>query len=122
MTGFAGVVGQPGPGSSVFRVPSVRVENPKDEMIGVALLGQLVAMVTGLAHAVLPYLNDFPLRVVTVNPMRPPVAVCNKSAKENNRMQQGNRKDIRTMLENSGMRAFLARERQLLMAVLDRAV
>jgi hypothetical protein len=76
MTGFAGVEGQPGPGSSVLRVPSVLVEKPKDEIVGVAVLGQLAVMVTGLAQAVLPYLKVWPLPVVTEKPVRPPVAVC----------------------------------------------
>jgi hypothetical protein len=74
-TGSEGRDGQPGLGSSVFRVVSVLVEKPKEVMAGLALPGQVAVIATGLAQAVLSYLKDLPLAVVMVKPVRPPVAV-----------------------------------------------
>jgi hypothetical protein len=52
--GFAGVDGQPGPGASKLRVPSVLVENPIEVMAGFTEPGHVAVMAIGLVHAALP--------------------------------------------------------------------
>jgi hypothetical protein len=74
--GLEGRDRQPGPGSRVLRVASVLVEKPKEVIAGLAVPGHVAVLETGLVQAVLPYLKDLPLAVVSAKPVRPPAAVC----------------------------------------------